>query len=147
MANRAALKLSVPVPPSWKVSAPKPCATPLMTLPGPSVSVLPPPKNKIAVPPKPVMVPALNTVVLPLDTMVAPPAVITPPVLLVMLPLVMEMALLPEMFPELTSVTTLPWMAMPANPVAEIVPKFVMVRFGVWLPETPNPSPVIRPEA
>src|SRR6516162_5171425 len=35
-------KLALPVPPSWKVSAPAPMTLPVMLEPGPSVSVLPP---------------------------------------------------------------------------------------------------------
>ena len=37
---RLRLKVSLPVPPSWNVSAPLPSTRPLMTLPGPSVSTL-----------------------------------------------------------------------------------------------------------
>ena len=81
--------MSVPVvPPSWNVSVPNPCAVPLMTLPGASVSVLPPPAKEIAVPPAPLIVPALKTDVLPLDPMARESEVIRPPALLVTLPLV-----------------------------------------------------------
>jgi hypothetical protein len=49
------------------------------------------------------------------------------------------------MVPEFVTLTTLPWTPTPARPVAEIVPKLVMVRLGVCEPETPKASPVIGP--
>src|ERR1700722_4761358 len=122
-----------------------------MTLPGASVSVLPLPAKEIAVPPAPLIVPALKTDVLPLDPMARESEVIRPPALLVTLPLSMEIAFKEpppdraETVPEFVTLTTLPWMAIPPRPVAEMVPKFVMVRWGVCEPETPKASPVTRP--
>ena len=100
-----------------------------MTLPGASVSVLPPPAKEIAVPPAPLIVPALKTDVLPLDPMATESEVIRPPALLVTLPLAMEIAFkepppdVAEMVPEFVTLTTLPRMAIPPRPVAEIVPE------------------------
>ena len=149
-----ALNVSLPVPPSWKVSLPNPCTLPLMTLPGPRVSVLPPKNaNTIAGPLAAEIVPALNTVVWPSVAMALNSPMIKPPALLVTLPLAISIAGPPlpaatDMVPEFVTLTTSPEMAPDAALMPpEIVPKFVTVRVGVCDPEIALPSPVMTPEA
>ena len=52
--------VALPVPPSWNVSLPVPVTMPVMVEPGPNVSVLPVPPNRIAAA-APLIVPALKT--------------------------------------------------------------------------------------
>jgi len=142
-----ALKVSLPVPPSWNVSLPVATTLSLITLPGPRVSVLPAKKaNTIAGPLFAEMVPALNIVVLPSVAMASKSPMIETPALLMTLPLAIEIAGPPrplaiDMVPEFVTLTTLPEIApedaAPMPP--EMVPKFVIVRVGVCEPEMAPP--------
>ncbi len=146
------LKLPVPVPPSWNVSAPAPSTLPFIANPGPNVSVLPPPPSTIAVPKKPVMLPAVKIELPPRSASTPVSPWMTPVESFVRVKAAARTPQEPtpgaaDMLPELTRPMVDPTMP---KPEPDMLPVEVLVIVSVlpgWIDSIPEPvAPEIVPE-